>query len=145
MVTEEKSQLTQPILFCVLLSIYSEELKVISNTQERTNQGNNTTGAPPRSSSIRAKQCLPGPHDGIRSHHSQHVPLRSEHSICCTDGPFKKPPPVENIDTKRRKPSCTPTAAWPPEGTGWEMPRDGKCCSYSLNSFKGHSAPRRFD
>lgn len=68
---------------------------------------------------------------------------RSEHSICCTDGAFKEPPSVENIDSRRRKPSCTPTAARPPEGTGWEMPRDGKCCSHSFNPFK--SCTKRFD
>jgi len=37
-------------------------------------------------------------------------------SISCADGPFKKSTSVENIDTKRRKPNCTPTAAQPPEG-----------------------------
>lgn len=109
--------------------MYNKELQVTSNTKNGISKGNDTTAGSSTRSEHHSKEQTntssqrdsQGP--GTGSHQFQHVPLsrgRSEPGICCTHGPFKNPTSAESIDTERRKPNCTPTAARPPEGKGWE-------------------------
>lgn len=96
---------------------------MISSTQERTSQGSNTTGAPPRSSSIAAKQGLAGPHDGIRSHHC----LSVSHAAGLSTASAALMVPLRNLLLWKTLTAEGESQAARPLQHGLQRERDGKC------------------